>query len=136
MIVLLGMITLILNNYNLQDEVGKVNIYVYGHKPLLTNKIFSHLLFNRAKELNQEFYFAHTLTRVMINNIFNTSFYGSQIWDLFSQEAVRLEKIWNISQRIIHRIPRVSHRYFIKPLTETRHVRFSLQKRFTNFVKK
>ena len=91
---------------------------------------------NRTNELNQEFYFAHTLTRVMINNIFNTSSYGSQIWELFSQEAVRFGKTWNISQRIILRIPRVSHRYFIEPLTETRHIRFSLHKRFTNFVQK
>lgn len=68
---------------------------------------------NRVNELSQEFYFAHTLTRVMINNIFNTSFYGSQIWDLFSQESERVEKTWNISQRIILRIPRASHRYFI-----------------------
>ena len=83
---------------------------------------------NRANGQNQEFYFAHTLIRVMINNIFNTSSYVSQIWDLFSQEAVRFEKTWNISQRIILRIPSVSHRYLIEPLTETRHVRFSLQK--------
>ena len=34
---------------------------------------------NRANELDQEFYFAHTSTRVLINNIFNTSFYGSQV---------------------------------------------------------
>ena len=47
---------------------------------------------NRLNELNQEFHFSHPRTKIMINNFFNTSFYGSQLWDLFSDEAVRLEK--------------------------------------------
>ena len=89
---------------------------------------------NRVNELNQEFYFADTLTRIKINNIFNTSFYGSQIWDLFNQESERVEKTWNTSQRVLLRIPRVAHRYFIEPLSETQHIKFSLLKRFTNFV--
>ena len=50
------------------------------------------LYINKVNELNQEFYDAHTLTKVEINNIFNTHFYGSQLWDLFSAEANRLEK--------------------------------------------
>ena len=64
---------------------------------------------NRANELNQEFYFADTLTSIKINNIFNTSFYGSQIWDLFNQESESVENTWNTSQRVLLRIPRVAH---------------------------
>lgn len=90
---------------------------------------------NKVNELNQEFYFAHPLTKVKINNIFNAHFYGSQLWNLFSEEAVRLEKSWNISQRIMLGIPRNTHRYFIEPLTESQHIKFSLCKRFINFVK-
>ena len=75
---------------------------------------------NRANELDQEFYFAHTSTRVLINNIFNTSFYGSQVWNLFDCEAVRVEKTWNVSQRLILSLPRNSHSYFIDPLSGTR----------------
>ena len=55
---------------------------------------------NRANELNQEFYFADMLTRIKINNIFNMSFYWSQIWDLFNQESERVEKTWNTLQRV------------------------------------
>ena len=50
------------------------------------------LYINRVNELNQEFHYAHPLTKVKINNIFNTHFYGSQLWDLFSVEAIRLGK--------------------------------------------
>ena len=67
---------------------------------------------NRANELDQEFHFADTSTRVKINKMFNTSYYGSQLWDLFSKEEERIEKSWNVSQRILLRIPRNSHRFF------------------------
>ena len=77
---------------------------------------------NKVNELNQEVYYTHPLTKVGINNIFNTHFYGSQMWDLFSAEANRLEKTWNISQRIMLGIPRNTHRFFIETLTETQHI--------------
>ena len=89
---------------------------------------------NRVNELIQEFHFAHPLTKIKINNIFNTHFYGSQLWDLFSEEAVRLEHTWHISQRKLLSIPRNTHRYFIEPLTETKPIKFALLKRFVNFV--
>jgi len=56
---------------------------------------------NKVNELTQEFYYAHPLTKVKINNIFNSSFYGSPLWNLFGKEAVRLEKSWNVSQRML-----------------------------------
>ena len=64
----------------------------------------------------------------------NTSFYGSQLWDLFNNEAERLEKSWNISQRIMLDIPRNTHRYFLEPLSGTQHIQFSLYKRFIKFI--
>ena len=70
----------------------------------------------------------------MINNIYNSSFYGSQIWDLFSDDVIRLEKSWNISLRILLGIPRNTHRYSIEPLSGTPHIMLSLFKRFLNLI--
>ena len=89
---------------------------------------------NRVNGLNQEFYFANSSTKIIINNIFNSSFYGSQIWDLFSDEAIKLETSWNISLRILLGIPRNTHRYFIELLSGTPHIMLSLFKRFLNFI--
>ena len=90
---------------------------------------------NKVNELSQEFHYAHPSTKVRINNIFNTHFYGSPLWDLFGKEADRLEKTWNVSQRIMLGLPRQSHRYFIEPLSGARHIRFSLFERYIQFVK-
>ena len=81
---------------------------------------------HKVNELIQEFHFADPSTKIMINNIFNTSFYGSQLWDLFNNEADRLGKSWNILQRIMLDIPRNAHRYFLEPLSGTQNIQFSL----------
>ena len=90
---------------------------------------------NKVNELTQEFHYAHPATKVRINNIFNSYFYGSCLWNLFGNEATRLEKTWNVSQRIMLGLPRQSHRYFVEPLSSTRHIRFALIERFIKFAK-
>ena len=47
---------------------------------------------NRVNELMQEFHFAYPLTKIKIDNIFNSYFYGSSLWNLFGSEAERLER--------------------------------------------
>ena len=51
---------------------------------------------SRNNEINQEFGFAHPSSKGKINNIFNTSFYGSVLWNHFMKEAERIENTWNI----------------------------------------
>ena len=88
----------------------------------------------KNNELNQEFHYAHPKTKVWINKVFNTSFYGAPLWDMFSKNFEKLEKSWNVSNRIMLSLPRNTHRYFIEPLTETEHIIKSLWKRFLKFV--
>ena len=90
---------------------------------------------NKVNELTQEFHYAHPTTKVRINNIFNSYFYGSCLWNLFGNEAIRLEKTWNVSHRIMLGLPRESHRYFIEPLSSTKHIRFALMERYIKFAK-
>ena len=92
------------------------------------------IFINRNNELVQEFRFAHPQTLIKVNSIYNTSFYGCVLWDLFSKEAERLEKTWNVSQRLMLGLSRESHRYFIEPISETRHIIFHIYKRFVKFL--
>ena len=54
---------------------------------------------NKVNELNQEFHYAHPLSKVKINKFFNTHFYGSQLWNLFSlvPQLCSFGKWWHIS---------------------------------------
>ena len=88
----------------------------------------------RNNKLYQEFYYATQSTRVFLNNVFNTSFYGAPLWDLFSPSVNKLESSWNVSQRIMNNLPKNTHRYLIEPISNTHHIIKSLHKRFINFI--
>ena len=60
----------------------------------------------KNNELMQEFHYAHPSTKAMLNNVFNTHFYGTPLWDQFSDSFGRLEKTWNISQMLLFSLPR------------------------------
>ncbi len=90
----------------------------------------------KNNELNQEFHYADPNTKIWLNNVFNSSFYGAPLWDLFDRDFEKLEKSWNVSQRIMLTLPRRTHRYFIEPLSCTSHISKSIKDRFTGFVEK
>ena len=87
----------------------------------------------RNNELLQEFSFADPETKVHLNNIYNMSFSGSPLWDLFSDETDKILKTYNKSLRIMWDIPMESHRYLLEPLSDQTHLKFLLFKRFLNF---
>ena len=84
-------------------------------------------------EIMQEFNSAHPSTKMQLNCIYNTHFTGSVIWDLFSRESIMIENTWNVSIRNMLNLHRETHRYIIEPISEVKHIKFSLLKRFLKF---
>ena len=91
---------------------------------------------DRNNDIVQEFSFAHPKTKFKMNEIYNSHFSGSQVWDLFCREATMLENTWNRSVRIMFDLPLQSHRYFICSISESNHVKSMLISRFISFTQK
>ena len=91
---------------------------------------------SRNIELNQEFHFAAEETKLTVNDIYNSSWYGSVLWDLFCPGAVKLESSWNRTIKIMLNLPHATHRGFIEPLSSRKHLKRVLLKRFIQFVEK
>ena len=89
---------------------------------------------SKHNEIMQEFHFAHPRTKVDINQIYNSHFTGSPLWDLFSRETDMLCNSWNKSVRIMFDIPLNTHRYFLEPLAGMQHLKFTLISRFLGFI--
>ena len=87
----------------------------------------------RNNEIQQEFYFANPETKNHINNIYNLSFTGSPLWDLFSETSESLEKTYNKSIRLMWDVPIETHKYLIEPISQQTHLKFTLIKRFMKF---
>ena len=75
---------------------------------------------NKNIELNQEFFFAHPFTKIKVNKIYNSHFYGSPLWNLFGSGALRIESSYNRSVKIMLDLPYATHRSLIQPLTRVR----------------
>ena len=82
----------------------------------------------------QEFYSAHPDALLKINQIYNTHFTGSPLWDLFCDEAIKLEGTWNKSIKLMMDLPLATHRNLIEPLSGYSHIRKFLVKRFLAFL--
>ena len=85
-------------------------------------------------EINQEFYFASPETKMKINDVYNKSWYGSVLWDLFCPMAVKIESTWNRSIKIMLNLPYQTHRYLIEPLSGRQHLKRVFIKRFLQFI--
>ena len=90
----------------------------------------------RNNELCQEFYFCHPTTKLKLNQIYNFSYTGCQLWDLFCREAIYLENSFNVSVRIMLGLPVTTHRYLIQPLAGGVHVKQVFAQRFLKFCDK
>jgi hypothetical protein len=87
-------------------------------------------------QINKQFYFAHSSTKMLLNNIYNSHFTGSQCWDLFSEGSSRLEASWNRSIKIVNDLPWPTHRNMMVPISETAHMKSLLMTRMISFVNK
>ena len=88
----------------------------------------------KNNDLCQEFHFCHPATKFQLNEIYNSSFCGSPLWNLFSRESKMLENTWNTSFRIMYGLPYATHRYFVQSVSNKVHLKNILLKRFLGFL--
>ena len=88
----------------------------------------------KNNELSQEFKFCHPVAQFHLNEVYNSSFPGSPIWNLFCRESEMIENSWNTSCRIMFDLPLSTHRYFIQPVSNKMHLKNILMKRFLSFL--
>ena len=70
----------------------------------------------------------------MMNEIYNSSWFGSSLYSIFSQDTVRLEASYNRSVKIMMDLPLATHRYLIEPLSDRKRLRKVFVKRFLTMI--
>ena len=93
------------------------------------------MFIERNCEILQEFPHAHPHVKCKINQIYNSSFPGSVLWDLSSVNAQQLVNSWSVATRHMWDLPRESHRYFMEELGGT-HAQTMLYSRFVSFIQR
>ena len=67
-------------------------------------------------------------------NLYATSFYGSNLWDLYSPQVDKIYKTWNVTVRNIFGLPWRTHRYWIETISGCLHPKTFLSSRYVKFV--
>ncbi len=60
-----------------------------------------------------ELAFAHPKCQAKLLQIYGTSFYGSNLWDLYSEEFMYIGKTWNVAIRKVFNVPLLIHCRFL-----------------------
>ena len=83
--------------------------------------------------MRQEFGNTDPLVYMKLVRTYLTSFYGSNLWDLFDTNIQHLYATWNIMVRMLFDLPRQTHCYLIKPISACGHLKEMLIRRFIKF---
>ena len=71
---------------------------------------------------------------VKLLNIYVTSFYGSNLWDLYSADVDRIFKSWNVTIRNVYDVPWQTHRYLVVVISNCSHPKTLMCSRFVKFT--
>ena len=81
---------------------------------------------DKHNSICQEFYFAHPIRKIILDNIYNGHYSGSKLWQMQSQ---KYEKVMS-TYKIMLDLPWATNRCLIEPLTDTQHLSKVLVKRY------
>ena len=110
---------------------NKITSSINGlHEDILIKRV---KFIERNSELLQEFYFAHPELLCKLNKIYNSSFFGSVLWDLTSRNVNMIINSWSVSVRLMWDLPRQTHRKFIESLGGV-HAKTMIYTRFIKFI--
>ena len=83
--------------------------------------------------LRQELGSQHPVIFMKLVQIYLSSMYGSNLWDLYSDAARSVFISWNVCIREAFNLPYATHRYILQDISEIPHIRVSLLRRFVKF---
>ena len=84
----------------------------------------------------QEFHYASPEVLMKFTEVYALSLYGSQNWDIFSNESNKLCTAWNKLVRQIFKLDWKTHRFLIEPLSDRPHIQTILICRLMKFIEK
>jgi hypothetical protein len=87
----------------------------------------------KVNSLLQEFHFVKPEVFMKLLNVYCSSFYGSNLWNLYSDDVDRIFKSWNVTVRNVFSLPFATHRYLIEPISACMHPKVMLSSRYVAF---
>ena len=84
--------------------------------------------------MNQEFECMTPSDQIKLLRIYNSHFTGSSLWSYTSDVFQQLVKSWNVNIRIIFDVPLQTHCWLVERLSEGRHAKQMILRRYVKFL--
>ena len=91
--------------------------------------------FDRVHSIKQEFGFCSKRILCELLRIYATSFYGSMIWNMQSEDYSKLIRSYNVAIKLLWELPHQAHKYFVEELTDGPHLQSMLHSRYIGFLR-
>jgi hypothetical protein len=88
-----------------------------------------------VNDILSEFSSDHPTVKCKLLQLYGSSFYGSSLWNLYGNAAKSLYTTWNIALRKLNGLPYCTHTRYLDFISDLKHIRFSLKRRFLQFLK-
>ena len=92
------------------------------------------ILFGKMHQIQQQFGFYHPRLVVKLLSIYSTALYGSCLWQLASDEHLKLNRSWNTALKIIWDLPHPTHARFLESLSPVPHLEAVLMVHYIGFI--
>ena len=97
-------------------------------------KIKRAIFIDGAHYLLEEFRRVNPEIQSKLVTLYNSACYGSNTWNLFGEWSRKLQTCWNVNLKQIWSLPHQTYRYFFDHLTQCKHLKILLLKRFLTFI--
>ena len=94
------------------------------------------IFITKVHELRQELGDQNPEVFIRLVQIYLTSMYGSNLWDLYHNSAGKLFSAWNTLIKNSFNLPFATHRHIVYNITNKTHLRVALFRRFIKFYSK
>ena len=89
---------------------------------------------NTCMNLNNQFCFVKPNQQVKLMYIYNSHFTGSSSWNFNSVAFQQIISSWNVNIKAIYDLDYGTHNYLIEGLTDGRHAKQMIYKKYVNFL--
>ena len=91
-------------------------------------------VFDRVHQVHQQFGQYHPKLVLNLISIYSTALYGSNLWQICSEEHFKLNRSWNTAVKIVWDLPHPTHKRFLESICPVPHLESVLTGRYVSFV--
>ena len=92
------------------------------------------MLYDKIHQVMQQFGHYELSLVIKLLSVYSTALYGSNLWQVNSDEYSKLTRSWNAAVRIIWNLPYPTHKRFLEYLSPVPHLESVLTGRYVGFL--